>query len=86
MTAIARKDGPRKGAVRAADIPADVLQALSRGEMPSATLAECMALDQGALMRAVFPSLSAPALKAVDAACTLGVLKRMGRVGAMLLD
>ena len=76
----------RRGATRAADIPADVLQALSRGEMSSATLAECMALDQGALMRAVFPGLSAPALKAVDAACALGVLKRMGSIGAVLLD
>ena len=80
MTAAARKDGPRKGATRAADIPTDVLQALSRGEMPSATLAECMALDQGALMRAVFPGLSAPALKAVDAACTL-LLDELGTDG-----
>jgi 3-methyladenine DNA glycosylase AlkC len=77
---------PRKGSTRAADIPADVLQALSRGEMQSATLAECLALDQAKLARAVFPSLSAPAMKAVDAACELGILKRMTRIGAVLLD
>lgn len=76
----------RKGATRAADISADVLQALSRGEMQSATLAECMALDQAQLMRVVFPDLPPHALKEVDAACELGVLKRMGRIGAVLLD
>ena len=76
----------RKGATRATDIPADVLQALSRGEMQSATLAECMALNQAQLMRVVFPGLSLKALKEVDSACELGVLKRMGRIGAVLLD
>jgi len=75
----------RKGASRAADIPADVLQALSRGEMESSTLAECLTLNQATLVRAVFPGLSAPALEAVDAACELGVLKRMIRIGAVLL-
>lgn len=77
---------PRKGSTRAADIPADVLQALSFGEMQSATLAECLALDQAKLARAVFPSLSSRALKAVDAACELGILKRMTHIGAVLLD
>lgn len=77
---------PRKGATRAADISADVLQALSRGETQSATLAECLALDQAMLARTVFAGLSPQALKAVDAACELGVLKRMARIGAVLLD
>ncbi len=76
----------RKGAIRAADIPADVLHALSRGQMQSATLAECLALDQAMLVRTVFPGLSASALKAVNAACALGVLKRMACIGAVLLD
>lgn len=76
----------RKGAIRAADIPADVLHALSRGQMQSATLAECLALDQAMLVRTVFPGLSASALKAVDTACALGVLKCMARIGAVLLD
>jgi 3-methyladenine DNA glycosylase AlkC len=76
----------RKGAIRAADIPADVLRALSRGEMQSATLAECLALDQAMLTRTVFPGLSASALKTVDAACALGILNRMARIGAVLLD
>ena len=76
----------RKGAIRAADIPADVLHALSRGQMQSATLAECLALDQAMLVRTVFPGLSASALKAVNVACALGVLKRMACIGAVLLD
>ena len=76
----------RKGAIRAADIPADVLHALSRGQMQSATLAECLALDQAMLVRTVFPGLSTSALKAVDTACALGVLKRMACIGAVLLD
>lgn len=76
----------RKGATRASDIPADVLRALSHGEIQCATLAECMALDQATLVRAVFPDLSAPTRQAVDAACKLGVLKRMTHIGAILLD
>lgn len=76
----------RKGATRAADIPDDVLAALSQGAMQSATLAECMALDQANLMRVVFPRLSPGALKAIDAACDLGVLKRMTRIGAVLME
>lgn len=76
---------PRKGATRAADIPADVLDALSRGELQSATLAEGLALDQALLVRTVFPQLSPQALKNMDAACQLGILKRMAGIGAALL-
>jgi 3-methyladenine DNA glycosylase AlkC len=77
---------PRKGSVRVADIPADVLQALSRGEVQSATLAECLALNQATLTREVFPNLSGPVLNAVDTACELGILKRMTGIGKVLLD
>jgi 3-methyladenine DNA glycosylase AlkC len=76
----------RKGATRAADIPADVLQALSHGKIQAATLAEGIALDQKQLIRAVFPDLPQPVLQDIDAACELGILKRMGRIGAVLLD
>ncbi len=77
---------PRKGAARACDIPEDILHALSHGEMQSATLVEGMALDQATLARAVFPGLSTAALNAIDAACELGVLKRMARIGDVLLS
>jgi 3-methyladenine DNA glycosylase AlkC len=79
-------NSPRKGASRAADIPADVLQALSRGEIATATLTECTALDQAQLLRTVFPGLSAQTLQQADAACTLGILGRMGRIGELLLN
>lgn len=79
-------DSSRKGATRIADIPADVLQALSRGEIQSATLTECLALDQALLLRTVFPNLTRKSLKAADAACELGILKRMATIGAILLD
>jgi 3-methyladenine DNA glycosylase AlkC len=74
----------RKGASRTADITPEVLAALSRGEMQSATLTECLAVDQALLARMVFPELAAQALDEIDAACTLGILKRMGRIGAIL--
>lgn len=76
----------RKGAARTTDIPADVLQALSRGEIQSANLAECLALDQAELVRTVFPDLRTRALKEVATACELGVLKRMAGIATVLLD
>ncbi|QQR46127.1 DNA alkylation repair protein [Myxococcus xanthus] len=77
---------PRKGATRATDIPPDMLDALSHGEMQTATLAECMAIDQARLLRTVFPELSPDALAAADAACKLGILKRMSAIGALMLE
>jgi 3-methyladenine DNA glycosylase AlkC len=76
----------RKGASRAADIPADVLAGLSRGEIVCATLTECMALDQSLLARTVFPQLSQDIFAEIDAACELGILKRMTRIGHILFD
>ncbi|PJK10744.1 DNA alkylation repair protein [Lysobacteraceae bacterium NML120232] len=76
----------RKGARRTSDIAADILQALSRGEIASATLTEALALDQGMLVRTVFPDLPASALQRIDAACRLGILKRMCAIAAVLLD
>ncbi len=75
-----------KGATRAADIPAEVLDALSRGVLPTATLAEGLALDQGRLLRTVFPDLPPPIHGAAEDACRLGILKRMERIGALLLQ
>ncbi len=76
----------RKGASRTADIAPDVLDALSRGELQSATLTEGLAVDQARLVRTVFPKLSPQAFDAVEAACQLGILKRMGAIGALLFD
>ncbi|MET4578947.1 DNA alkylation repair protein [Ottowia thiooxydans] len=74
----------RTGATRTADISKELLHALSRGEVQSATLTECLAIDQAMLARAVFPSLTPLELAAIDEACQLGVLKRMARIGTIL--
>jgi len=76
---------PRKGFSRTADIPPDILQALSQGIIPSATLTEGLALNQAQLLQAVFPELSEPALTAANAACQLGILKRMQAISTLLL-
>jgi len=54
--------------------------------MQSATLAELLALDQSVLVRTVFPELPSSALGAIDVACQLGILKRMQRIGEVLLS
>jgi 3-methyladenine DNA glycosylase AlkC len=76
----------RTGATRSADIPADVLEALSLGTLSSATLAEGLALDQARLLRAVFPDLPPHALAKADTACGLGILKRMHAIAGVLLQ
>jgi len=57
MTTTPIPSAPRKGASRIADIPADVLDALSRGALQSAALPEILALNQARLLRTVFPDL-----------------------------
>lgn len=67
-----------------ADIPADTLAALSRGEIETRTLPEGLALDQRTLLAQVFPNLPAPTHAALDAVLGLGILKRMQGIGALL--
>lgn len=76
----------RKGFSRIADIPPDILQALSQGMIPSATLTEGLALDQAQLLQSVFPNLSVSALTAARAACQLGILKRMQAISTLVLN
>lgn len=74
----------RKGASRAADIAPDVLAALSRGELQSATLAECLAVDQARLLGAVFPALPPLLHEAAGMACRQGILQRMRCIADLL--
>ncbi len=74
----------RKGASRAADIPPEVLERLSLGEISALTLTECLAVDQARLLRRVFPELSADTLALADAACQQGILKRMAAIAQLL--
>lgn len=84
MNASAAQPATRKGASRVADIAADILAALERGELQSATLTECLALNQVTLLRAVFPKLPPTAIRQAEAASQLGILKRMASIGAIL--
>lgn len=77
---------PRKGYTRSADIPPEIQQALSQGVMQSATLTEGLAVDQRQLLTQVFPELSAQGVTAAEAACQLGILKRMNAMGQLLLS
>ncbi|MDO5103330.1 MAG: HEAT repeat domain-containing protein [Lautropia sp.] len=73
-----------KGASRTSDIPPEVLAALSRGEIESATLTEGLAVDQYRLLTSVLPALPAPVLEQAKAASQLGILKRMMAFGQLL--
>ncbi|WP_416051402.1 DNA alkylation repair protein [Cupriavidus basilensis] len=86
MSQSAAQPATRKGASRAADIPADILAALERGDLQSATLIECLALNQVTLLRAVFPKLPPAAMQQAEAASQLGILKRMASIGAILME
>jgi len=77
---------PRKGATRVSDIPADILKALSCGELQCANLTECLAVDQLVLLHTVFPQLSLQAQQAVEKACQSGIVRRMESIAIILLD
>ena len=80
---------PRIGARRRADIPADVLERLHRGEESTRTLVEWLAIDQRRLIatRAEFwggvtPALAVAAAGAVD----LGIMDRIRAVARALAE
>ena len=76
----------RKGYAKVADIPPDLLLALSKGELPSATLSESLAIDQKVLVAAVFPELDEQGAQQIQALSQLGILKRMKGIGEWLVE
>lgn len=75
---------PRKGARRMADVDPAALRSMNRGEIETASLAEFLAVDMGALMRAVAPDAGDDAPRLVREAG--GVVQRMNAAGSLLVD
>jgi len=75
-------DKPRRGAVRRSEIPPQILRQLNEGSIPSASLAESLAVDFQRLLRHVLPSLPSTLIGQVEP--TLGVVARMRLVGRLL--
>lgn len=76
---------PRKGASRMADISPDVLNALEKGEISTATLSESLALDQGKLLQAVFPLAEKTLSAEISSLGSMGILRRTSFIGELLL-
>jgi 3-methyladenine DNA glycosylase AlkC len=74
----------RKGASRSADITPELLQALSLGEVETATLTEGLAVDQAVLLLAVFPEDRSRLEDTARSLGQLGILKRMECIAALL--
>jgi 3-methyladenine DNA glycosylase AlkC len=73
---------PRKGASSRAAIPPETLLALNAGRIAAATLAEALAVDHAALLRAAVPGVPAEGLAALAGA---GITRRMAAAADLLL-
>ena len=76
----------RKAYAKVADIPADILLSLSKGEIQGLTLTESLAIDQRVLVATVFPELDEQGVQHINTLAELGILKRMKAIGEYLLD
>jgi 3-methyladenine DNA glycosylase AlkC len=76
---------PRRGATRPADVPPAVLAALNAGTAETLTLAEALAIDFAALLRAVAPEVGDAAVAEMEALRGSGITRRMAAAGALLL-
>lgn len=62
----------RKGARRIADIPADILRQINCGEIETASLVECLAIDFPVLLSSALPNLPKSAISQISEAASLG--------------
>ncbi len=69
---------------RVADVRGDRLAALNRGTIEAATLTECLAVDFGALLKAVLPGLPAGSLTRMEQAASEGISRRMALAGRLI--
>lgn len=75
----------RKGARSRAEIAPETLAALNAGRIAAATLAECLAVDHAALMRATVPDLPVDHLAELEALAGAGITRRMAAAADALL-
>jgi len=68
-----------------AGIAPDRLKALDSGQIEAATLAECLAVDHAALMRAAFPDLPPDRLAELEPLAAAGITRRMAAAADALL-
>ena len=66
----------RKGARRIVDIPPDILEQINQGEIETANLTECLALDFAKLMSYALPDINDTAIAQMKAASELGWMNR----------
>lgn len=70
--------------LKVSDIPAERLARLNKGEVESAHLTECLAVDFARLAQAAFPALSSPVIARIHEWKDLGISRRMAETGALL--
>ncbi len=68
-----------------ADIEADRLAALNRGDIEAATLTECLAVDFSVLMQTALPEVGPEVIEQMRESAGLGILKRMNLAAELLL-
>jgi 3-methyladenine DNA glycosylase AlkC len=76
----------RKGAVRRADVPPDILKKLNRGEIEALTLAEVLSVDFAQLLKHGLPNLNPASVAAMKAEAETGWVGRTKRAGQIILD